>query len=254
MVKKVDFMCVGAAKCGTSALNLYLAQHPKISTARGKSTRYFTKRLHKGRGWYHEHFDPTKPVWGECTFGYGISEPALQAIKAYQPTIPLWLLVRDPADRTFSHLWWDCEKMGTLPRRMVQRALDGGSLPTRISRQSGFAGTVSRIVRYVPKCTLRIIPTGVLYRSPVATLNTLFATLGLEPHDVEPLISNERNYPQPTEKQRRAMITRWGSWRERLQAAIANGLAGGTKIEVLTEDQEWADNINSWSLKATVSK
>ena len=37
----IDFLCVGVAKCGTTALHHYLQQHPEISLPKHKETKYF---------------------------------------------------------------------------------------------------------------------------------------------------------------------------------------------------------------------
>lgn len=106
----VDFLVIGAMKCGTSSLYKYLARHPSIDMSRLKETDFFCteKNWHMGLGWYESLYPPRREgaIRGEASPNYskwptfsGVPE----RIRAVSLDVKLVYLIRDPVARTVSH-------------------------------------------------------------------------------------------------------------------------------------------------------
>lgn len=108
----IDFIVIGAAKCGTSSLHGYLNHHPKILLPHKKELGFFWRRYDYGIDWYLAHFpsitDREDFITGEATPNYIRSPLAAQRIKQHFPNIKLILLLRNPIDRAIS---WHYHKL-----------------------------------------------------------------------------------------------------------------------------------------------
>jgi hypothetical protein len=112
--RKVDFVVAGTQKGGTSALDVYLREHPQVCMpARVKEVHYFDDEPHFARGAdytvYHGFFEPraSDRAVGEATPYYMYWEPVAARIHAYNPAMKFVLLLRNPATRAYSH--WNME-------------------------------------------------------------------------------------------------------------------------------------------------
>jgi hypothetical protein len=111
--RRIDFIVVGAQKAGTTALFEHLGDHPQIGLSDVKEVHFFDD---EARNWenpdyedYHQHFDWQRPlVRGEATPIYAYWPQGLERIRAYNPTMKLILMLRDPAERAWSH--WRMEQ------------------------------------------------------------------------------------------------------------------------------------------------
>ena len=89
MIRKPDFFIVGAPKCGTTALNDYLAMHPDIYMAR-KEMHHFGADLRFGNQFYRRNKDAYlaefdtwngQSLVGEASVWYLFSQTAAEEIK-----------------------------------------------------------------------------------------------------------------------------------------------------------------------------
>lgn len=115
---KVDFMIVGAQKCGTTTLFDILDGHPAIEGCRGKEPHFFStsrdwkKDLHK----YHRLFnDKEKDVLhfeASTTYTfYPLRNLRIWSdIYDYNPNMKFIYLVRNPIDRIISHYMHSYER------------------------------------------------------------------------------------------------------------------------------------------------
>ncbi|MEL6895225.1 MAG: sulfotransferase domain-containing protein [Planctomycetota bacterium] len=102
------FLIIGAQKCGTTSLYSYLVQHPKVISANKKEVKYFDMFHQQSLGWYRSHF-PTQSqlqsagaITGEATPDYLFFEESAQRVHDVVPNAKLIVLLRDPADRSYS--------------------------------------------------------------------------------------------------------------------------------------------------------
>jgi hypothetical protein len=113
MTRRVpNFLIVGAPKAGTTSLYWYLSQHPDIYVSPVKEPCFFAPELQAVDpriivNW-HEYLKLFSQVRGEHAIGeasvaYLSSPGAPSAIAERLPRARILMMLRDPADRLFSH-------------------------------------------------------------------------------------------------------------------------------------------------------
>ena len=113
---KVDFIGVGAPKCGTSWIYRCLNEHPGICMSEPKETYFFSSyqgefrkdypdNYHKGISEYVKYFSscPTNSKIGEYCTVYLYDEIALKRIKKNFSGIKIIICLRNPIERSYSH-------------------------------------------------------------------------------------------------------------------------------------------------------
>jgi Sulfotransferase domain len=118
----IDFIGIGAPKCGTTWLSAQLEAHPQIGFAPDKEVYYFADTIlrriagqelrcfERGDAWYHEQFPPAAGAVscrGEFCPAYLYSEEAAARIAAYRPDIKLLLCLRPPVEMIYSWYWYN---------------------------------------------------------------------------------------------------------------------------------------------------
>jgi hypothetical protein len=110
--KRPDFFIVGAPKCGTTALNHYLAAHPDIFMAK-KETHFFGADLRFGPQLqyyrrYPDEYTAEFTAWngqargGESSVWYLFSQKAAEEIKAFNPEARIIIMLREPVAMLYS--------------------------------------------------------------------------------------------------------------------------------------------------------
>lgn len=103
---KPDFFIVGAPKCGTTALNHYLAMHPDVFVAK-KEMHFFGSDLRFGPQFqfyrrYPDAYLDAFETWngqtcaGEASVWYLFSRRAAAEIKAFNPQARIIIMLRNP--------------------------------------------------------------------------------------------------------------------------------------------------------------
>ena len=106
--KKVNFIIIGAMKCGTTATSAMLDQHTDISIHIDKEPNFFSLNNGpvKGNAKYHSGFDDSKKIWGEASTDYSKhledNKPIAKGIFDYNPEIKIIYIVRNPIERIVS--------------------------------------------------------------------------------------------------------------------------------------------------------
>jgi hypothetical protein len=117
-----NFLIVGSAKCGTSSLHTYLAQHPQIFMSKKKEPRFISSQGMKFplngpkdsgvESWYVKTFDEYVKLF-ESANGYQVvGESSADTLYFYSHTIPtikkylgnpkILILLRNPVKRSYS--------------------------------------------------------------------------------------------------------------------------------------------------------
>ena len=98
-----DVIIFGARKCGTSALQEFLAIHPDIAAARGEIF-YFDQNYHRGANWYINQMPPSLPdqLTLEKTPDYFTTLEAPRRLAYLSKDVKLLLILRDPVIRSIS--------------------------------------------------------------------------------------------------------------------------------------------------------
>ena len=135
-MSQIDFIGIGAPKCGTTWLSAQLAAHPQIGFAPDKEVYYFAdtilRRLagkelrcfERGESWYDEQFPARAGAItsrGEFCPAYLYSEDAAARIAAYRPDIKLLLCLRPPVEMIYSWYWYNRNAVvATLPATFAE--------------------------------------------------------------------------------------------------------------------------------------
>ena len=103
-MRRPDFFLVGAPRCGTSAMNTYLNQHPDIFMAR-KESHFFASdltdtRFIRSAQEYLSLFDGARNEKrvGEASVLYLYSKHAASEIKRFCPEAKILMILRNPVD------------------------------------------------------------------------------------------------------------------------------------------------------------
>lgn len=107
--RQPDFFIVGAPKCGTTAMNDYLRQHPQIFMPERKDITYFGSDLQFSRPRIsHEQYislfrDANGAARiGETSVWYLYSKNGAQEIKSFAPSARIIVMLRNPVDMLYA--------------------------------------------------------------------------------------------------------------------------------------------------------
>lgn len=102
-----NFLIIGAARAGTTALHRYLAPHPDVFLARPKELHFFDNHFAKGADWYRDRFEGVggQRAVGEASPSYMYSSETMQRMASLLPEARLVAILRHPVDRAYSHYW-----------------------------------------------------------------------------------------------------------------------------------------------------
>lgn len=100
----LNFLGIGAQKCGTTWLFENLNRHPDILFPLGKEVHFWDGKLNQDIEWYRQSFpDIRGKISGEITPAYAILPPAvIEEIHHRFPKLKLIYIIRDPVERAWS--------------------------------------------------------------------------------------------------------------------------------------------------------
>lgn len=202
-----NFLILGAARCGTTSLHYYLAEHPDICMSSIKEPNFFlfeqtdhgprpciaddqrivTKSV-SDRERYERLFTRSATAVGEASplYLYTRETPAL--IRAAIPDARLIAIVREPVERTWSHFVYVNDDLGdrTVPafREAVERELNLPYEPyrtgTHFVRLSAYAQQLERYREVFPAAQLLVVGYDDLIRRTPDTLRHICTFLGVD--------------------------------------------------------------------------
>lgn len=221
-----DFLVIGAPKAGSTALHAALAQHPQLYLSRIKEPKYFLcddtpppqhggpGDAHSGREWvwqrleYEALFDiaPAGVLKGESTPFYLSDFAAQQRIRRTIPDVKLIAVLRDPIDRAYSnwtHLWSDgLEPIGDFMEACAvedDRIAAGWAPFWRYKSLGLYGAQLRKLYGIFPRRQVHLLRYKELVDTPQATLNRIFAFLGVDENVISEVPSeNVSTYVAPT--------------------------------------------------------
>lgn len=109
MFKKPNFFIIGAPKCGTTSLAVWLSEHPRVYMSHPKEPAFFNhdqpKRFIDTLTRYESYFNGVAEQHlsiGEASTGYLRSEVAVNEILHYSPQVKFVVGLRNPIDMAVS--------------------------------------------------------------------------------------------------------------------------------------------------------
>ncbi|MDH3670788.1 MAG: sulfotransferase domain-containing protein [Gammaproteobacteria bacterium] len=191
MTEAIDFIGIGAARCGTSWIANILRSHPKICVSEPKEIRYFNRYVlpvSKAKGkvnsncdrdlaWYLDRFRHAREgqLRGEYSPIYLYDEAAASAIKSCFPDVKLIACLRNPADRAYSHYWLH-RGSSVLGNIAFERALQQEEAYVGMGL---YAKQLKRYLARFDRDQLLVLIFEELIRNPAIEMRRLFEFLGV---------------------------------------------------------------------------
>ncbi len=202
MSRNIDFMGIGAAKCGTSKIAQLLSAHPEVCLSEPKDIQYFNKKASyvfedgnpnfgKSTEWYFKHFNhcKTDSIRGEFSTTYIYCEEAPAIIAKHFPEIKLLAAIRHPAERAYSHYL-----MLNQFQQKENRPFDLVINQEKEYIEKGlYAKQLKRFYDHFPKEQILVIRNEALRNQAGETTKRLYNFIGIDPNFVPENISSNFN-------------------------------------------------------------
>lgn len=234
---EVDFLVIGAQKSGTTTAHRWLEAHPEVYVPSQKELRFFTGPEYEERGfeWYcRTHFsEAAGRVAGEASPHYMIFERAAPRIARHLPGVKLIALLRDPAERAFSHYRMGVQRSGET--RSFDEAVDSlilrGHAPddalvlTRDYVQIGEYGRIlAGYLDHFPRAQLLVVAFEELTTHPGRVAERIFGFLGVDPAFESDVIGRAFNTSGRVRSERLVRAVGWLSRQEWLKRPLRRSL------------------------------
>lgn len=216
----LNFMIIGAQKCGTTALAHFLGQHPQIRMSTEKEPHLFDAQEYSAQ-WTPQQIDQRylafftassiegtsgtpafaeapdhDLVRGEATPIYLFLPEIAPELKRYNPDLKMIVLLRDPVQRAISHYYMEKNKnYEPLPLWLAMLSeswrlwrcrgrLRRGSAWRRHSyrRRGLYSRQLTNLYRHFDQGQVLLMRTDDLARHHEAALQRVFDFLGVRPH------------------------------------------------------------------------
>lgn len=180
-----NFLIIGAAKAGSTALAAYLGSHPDVFVASEKEVHFFDDHFDRGVDWYASRFGAVREerAVGDATPTYMYTDEALGRMADLLPDAKLIAILRNPVDRAYSHYWW----MRALDeRRPFDDAVHDEILgreqpdPEKYVAAGRYVERLERVCRYYPRSSLHVVILEELRESPHARFAEVCRFLGVD--------------------------------------------------------------------------
>jgi len=183
-----NLVVIGAMKCGTTSLHLYLDRHPDIAMSRVKEINFFLEgHGDKGIRWYESHFKSGAAIRGESSTSY-TKYPQRDGVPARMhnllPDAKLIYILRDPIERTVSQYLHDYQR--SREQRPLAEALRSLSDNLYVD-PSRYHMQLERYLEHYPLSQILILTTEDLRDDPELTLRRAVDFVGVKPFRFEVL-------------------------------------------------------------------
>lgn len=180
------YIIAGAMRCGTTALNSYLRAHPDIAVSSSKEVHFFDSNWERGLDWYLEQFPDSDDALavGEATPNYMFRPHALDRLAATLPDVKLVVMLRNPADRAYSHYWHDRTRGKTDGEfgDVVARELAGEDIgPAAYIDRGRYRWQIEEILKRFPAAALHVQAFEDMKSDPGRVYGEICGFIGVDP-------------------------------------------------------------------------
>jgi len=256
-----DFLVIGAAKSGTSALYNQLAAHPQVFMSPVKEPNFFALR-HRGADFqgpsdadtinrrsvadpeeYRKLFSRAadERASGEASTLYLYSPAAAAEIRRFNPAMKLIALLRNPVERAFSsyrHLVRDGRETESFAGGLdaeEDRIAAGWSHIWHYTRAGFYAQQLERFREAFPDDQLAVFTYDSFSAQPETVLREIFAFLGVDP---EVLPDTSRRY-NVSGRPRFGLLHRLVIQQNPLKSMLRPFIPRALRKRVVTATQSW---------------
>jgi len=237
MSERPDFIIAGAAKCGTTALFTYLAQHPSICAPSIKEPAFFCTDLPGGIATldeYHALFAAAPPAClaFEASTRYLYSKVAIARIMAHNPATKIIVMLRNPADAAYALHGYayrygyeaivDFENAWRAQASRTVQGPDTNTFEYAYGPTYLYANQIARLLRLVPERQRHIVIYEEFFADPVSHFAPLLQFLSLPPATIA--FSKVGEYAGPVLPQLEQVLRRPPGWLSALYAPLRSVL------------------------------
>jgi len=182
--RPLDFLLIGAPRCGTTSLFHYLRNHPDLFVPAAKELPFFIDDELLARGWdafFRDYFSAAAPQQrlGKLTPHYWDRPEVPPRLHAQMPAVRLLALLRNPVDRALSHYRF-LVRRGVEPRSFEDAVVDEGWKKHQHYVPLGEYGRIlDQYLGCFPREQLLVLFTDELEAAPERVLFTVQTHLGL---------------------------------------------------------------------------
>lgn len=197
-----NFIVIGAAKAGTTALYWYLAEHPAVFMSPVKETNYFAYGLDAKGGLLYgdpdvhrfpiKTFPEYEQLFGEAGGAEAIGEAspiylecpqAATRIRERLPAVQLICSIRHPVDRAYSDYLMYLRRRGRLfdPSRELTADAHWALPNSRWMQVSRYHEQLARYFAAFPRNQIHVILFDDLKRHPAAVVQDVYQVIGVDP-------------------------------------------------------------------------
>lgn len=184
-----DFLIIGAARCGTSSLFSNLLKHPRIRgphlpltrLSNHKECHFFDRKIRSNKftiKWYKDRFkDPGSDiVFFEATPNYIFGPEVPRFVKIHLPMAKFILMLRNPADRAWSHFYHWQNKNHHPVDILKNRS-------SEYIKKGIYWEQLERWFKFFPREQFFIIRSEDFFKDPKSFVMECFKFVGIEPVD-----------------------------------------------------------------------
>lgn len=242
---RVDFIGIGAPRCGTTWISRCLAEHPDICFSNPKETHFFDLPYNRQQGFsfYASFFlngDACK-IQGEFTPAYYLNPDIAKELKDHYPRVKLIVVLRNPVKRFVSDVEYNARRTGC--EHNVEQLIEQGS--SRFIRAGFYHKHLSEFLKPFARKQVMIIIYEELVKEPQKTISSLYAFLGVNADFTPNALSRHHN----TSKQmglRWPVLYRFVNYRKKLKKSKAGHILVRTlKALGFNRVIKWLFTINS---------
>ena len=220
---RVDLVIGGVQKGGTTALDDVLRRHPAMRMTPRKELHWFDNEANFALG--APDYAPYHRLWGNALAGglccdstpsYLWWPSAAERLRTYNPAMRWIVLLRDPAERAYSH--WNMVRNTGAESLAFPQALDAEAarLAAGASRdrfrfsyvsRGYYARQLAKLFGLFPREHVLVLRSDRLRDDMATTVATVLDFLGLEPFPTpDPKSANKGNYDAPLAPADRARL------------------------------------------------
>ena len=207
--KKIDFIGIGAPKCGTTWIAKCLEEHPEVGMAAEKELYFFSDSVlrsytnagfnyfQQGETWYHQKFPWGKPgatIFGEYCPSYMYATAACKRIKNYNPQVKLIVALREPTSMLRS---WHFYNSNSLIAK-IPPDFESFTEISFFKELGSYYKHLKTFFDNFPRSQIHVIQHSDIVADPLGVLERLFRFLEVDPDYVPSKMTEKVNAAKAT--------------------------------------------------------
>ncbi|UWS06172.1 sulfotransferase domain-containing protein (plasmid) [Phaeobacter inhibens] len=182
---------IGAQKCASTFIHAALGAHPDAAVSDPKELDFFSAYFDRGYQWYCSHFahGADKPVRFEASPSYFYDPRCPDRLNAFDPTIKVVCLLRDPVARAYSNHLHEVIK-GHIPPLPFHEGLANN--PAYLE-QGLYSRHLGRWLAALGRDRVLVMLAEEISADPVTAAQRVYRFAGLDDGHVSPVLHERRN-------------------------------------------------------------